>query len=85
MVLVNPGKTSQRCSRCGMIAKKTLSDRTHSCPHCELVLDRDQCYEIGTATSGTNYPGCPPTEMGGAVTGTGDPRAVDARGALHPG
>ncbi|MGI6504303.1 MAG: zinc ribbon domain-containing protein [Candidatus Methanoculleus thermohydrogenotrophicum] len=30
--------TSQQCSRCGMIVKKTLSDRAHSCPHCGLVI-----------------------------------------------
>jgi putative transposase len=42
VVLVNPRNTSQQCSRCGMIAAKTLSDRVHSCPHCGLVMDRDQ-------------------------------------------
>ncbi|MGI6503970.1 MAG: zinc ribbon domain-containing protein [Candidatus Methanoculleus thermohydrogenotrophicum] len=50
--------TSQQCSRCGMIVKKTLSDRAHSCPHCGLVSDGsrpergDQHYEIETAISG---------------------------------
>jgi putative transposase len=42
VILVNPRNTSQMCSRCGMIVKKTLSDRVHSCPHCGLVMDRDQ-------------------------------------------
>ena len=42
VILVNPRNTSQRCSRCGMIVAKTLSDRVHSCPHCGLVMDRDQ-------------------------------------------
>ena len=42
VVLVNPRNTSQMCSRCGMIVKKTLSDRVHSCPHCGLAMDRDQ-------------------------------------------
>lgn len=42
VILVNPRNTSQRCSRCGMIVAKTLSDRLHSCPHCGLVMDRDQ-------------------------------------------
>jgi len=42
VVLVDPRNTSQQCSRCGMIVAKTLSDRVHSCPHCGLVMDRDQ-------------------------------------------
>ncbi len=42
VILVNPRNTSQQCSRCGMIVKKTLSDRVHSCPHCGLMMDRDQ-------------------------------------------
>jgi len=42
VILVNPRNTSQICSRCGMIVAKTLSDRVHSCPHCGLVMDRDQ-------------------------------------------
>ncbi|MGB4596504.1 MAG: zinc ribbon domain-containing protein, partial [Candidatus Methanoculleus thermohydrogenotrophicum] len=27
---------------CGMIVKKTFSDRVHSCPQCGLAMDRDQ-------------------------------------------
>ena len=42
VILVNPRNTSQMCSRCGMIVAKTLSDRVHSCPHCGLMMDRDQ-------------------------------------------
>jgi putative transposase len=38
---VNPKDTSQRCSDCGEIVRKTLEVRTHSCPNCGLVLDRD--------------------------------------------
>jgi putative transposase len=39
--LVNPRNTSQMCSGCGQIVQKDLSERTHSCPFCGLVLDRD--------------------------------------------
>lgn len=35
-------KPTQRCSCCGEITKKTLSDRVHSCVHCGFTLDRDQ-------------------------------------------
>ncbi len=41
MVQVNPRNTSKRCSRCGQLVEKKLSDRVHSCPVCGLVLDRD--------------------------------------------
>lgn len=41
VVEVDPRGTSQRCSGCGETAKKKLWDRTHDCPACGLVLDRD--------------------------------------------
>ncbi len=41
VVAVNPAYTSQMCSGCGNIAKKSLSVRTHRCLSCGLVLDRD--------------------------------------------
>src|SRR5439155_20258228 len=40
-VAVPPQYTSQDCSRCGTLVKKTLSQRTHVCPKCGLVLGRD--------------------------------------------
>lgn len=42
VVLVDPRNTSQLCSGCGIIVSKTLSVRVHKCPHCGLVMDRDQ-------------------------------------------
>jgi len=41
VVLVDPKQTSQLCSRCGLIVKKDLSERTHNCPECGLSMDRD--------------------------------------------
>ena len=40
-VAVNPRYTSQECSNCGAIVKKTLSTRTHVCK-CGCSLDRDE-------------------------------------------
>lgn len=40
VLLVNPYKTSQRCSGCGREVKKDLSERWHSC-ECGVELDRD--------------------------------------------
>ncbi len=41
VILVNPSGTSQKCSGCGEMVPKGLDERTHSCPKCKLVLDRD--------------------------------------------
>ena len=38
---VNPRFTSQKCFKCGEIVQKSLSVRTHSCPFCGYVADRD--------------------------------------------
>jgi len=39
-VAVNPAYTSQNCSSCGKVVKKSLSTRTHVC-ECGCQLDRD--------------------------------------------
>ncbi|MFM7352611.1 MAG: RNA-guided endonuclease InsQ/TnpB family protein [Microcystis aeruginosa] len=40
-VAVAPHNTSQNCSNCGQKVPKSLSTRTHVCPHCGYVEDRD--------------------------------------------
>ncbi len=40
-VAVPPHNTSQNCSNCGDRVQKSLSTRTHVCPHCGYVVDRD--------------------------------------------
>src|SRR5215813_9557455 len=42
VVAVPPQYTSQDCSGCGERVPKSLSVRTHICPSCGLVLDRDE-------------------------------------------
>src|SRR6266496_423258 len=41
IIAVAPHFTSQECSACGALVKKSLSVRTHICPSCGVVLDRD--------------------------------------------
>jgi putative transposase len=41
VVRVNPCFTSQKCNRCGEIVQKSLSVRTHICPFCGYIADRD--------------------------------------------
>lgn len=40
-VAVPPHNTSQNCSNCGEKVQKSLSTRTHVCPHCGYTEDRD--------------------------------------------
>jgi putative transposase len=41
LVRVPPAGSSQACSGCGRVVPKPLSERTHRCPTCGLVIDRD--------------------------------------------
>jgi putative transposase len=41
VIAVAPHYTSQNCSSCGKEVKKALSIRTHVCPHCGYIADRD--------------------------------------------
>jgi putative transposase len=41
VIRVNPRFTSQKCHLCGEIVQKSLSVRTHVCPFCGYVADRD--------------------------------------------
>jgi putative transposase len=45
VLFVDPKYTSQRCSGCGAIKKKTLDERWHSC-ECGTELDRDHSSAI---------------------------------------
>jgi putative transposase len=56
--------TSQKCSRCGEYVQKSLSVRTHLCPSCGLVEDRDvnaakNIKQAGALPSGTGTDGLP--------------------------
>jgi putative transposase len=41
VIRVNPRFTSQKCFNCGEIVQKSLSVRTHICPFCGFIADRD--------------------------------------------
>jgi putative transposase len=56
-VAVAPYNTSQNCSNCGEKVQKSLSTRTHVCPHCNYVEDRDinaaiNILQLGLSTQG---------------------------------
>ena len=52
VIFVNPRNTSQICSNCGAMVKKSLSVRVHKCP-CGLEIDRDINAAINILRAGT--------------------------------
>jgi putative transposase len=58
VVRINPRFTTQQCARCGEYVQKSLSVRTHICPSCGYVADRDinaaqNILQAGARPSGT--------------------------------
>ena len=56
-VAVPPHFTTQDCSVCGTRVQKSLSTRTHQCPNCKTVLDRDHNAAINILKKGLQYLG----------------------------
>ncbi len=50
-IAVSPAYTSQECSSCGTVVKKSLSTRTHIC-QCGCRLDRDENAALNILTKG---------------------------------
>ncbi|MDY7007996.1 MAG: transposase [Cyanobacteriota bacterium] len=55
-IAVNPKNTSQDCSNCGEKVPKELKIRTHSCPHCGIVIDRDLNAAINIKNRAAGHP-----------------------------
>ncbi|GGA10590.1 zinc ribbon domain-containing protein [Okeania sp. KiyG1] len=55
-IAVNPQNTSQDCSNCGEKVLKELSQRTHSYPHCGIVIDRDLNAAINIKNRAAGHP-----------------------------
>jgi putative transposase len=55
-IAVPPAYTSQECSNCGAVVKKSLSTRTHIC-QCGCKLDRDHNAGINILNSGLSRAG----------------------------
>jgi len=58
VIRINPRYTTQKCFKCGELHPKSLSVRTHICPHCGYVADRDvnaaqNILKAGAPPSGT--------------------------------
>ena len=58
VIAVPPQFTSQECSACGAMVKKSLSVRTHICTSCGVVLDRDHNAALNILVKAeAGYPG----------------------------
>jgi putative transposase len=55
-IAVNPAYTSQECSNCGEVVKKSLSTRTHICK-CGCEMDRDRNAAINILNRGIGTTG----------------------------
>ncbi|WP_293127061.1 transposase [Microcoleus sp. bin38.metabat.b11b12b14.051] len=55
-IAVNPAYTSQECSSCGVVVKKSLSTRTHIC-QCGCEMDRDHNAAINILNRGISTTG----------------------------
>ena len=62
VIRVNPRYTSQKCHQCGEVVQKSLSVRTHICPFCGYIADRDVnaakniLSKAGAQPSGVKHP-----------------------------
>jgi len=60
VIRVNPRYTTQKCFQCGELVQKSLSVRTHICPFCGSIADRDVnaakniLFKAGALPSGVN-------------------------------
>ena len=81
-VAVNPQYTSQECSSCGAIVKKTLSTRTHVCK-CGCSLDRDKNAARNILSRGLGTVGQTETSRFNLGNACGEVISTDAGEILH--
>ncbi|MGR3273584.1 RNA-guided endonuclease InsQ/TnpB family protein [Acaryochloris marina NIES-2412] len=74
-VAVEPAYTSQECSDCGAIVKKSLSTRTHVCA-CGCELDRDENAAINILKRGLSTAGHVGTFVLDTINASGDEAAT---------
>jgi putative transposase len=80
-VAVNPAYTSQECSSCGIIVKKSLSTRTHVC-QCGCVLDRDENAAINILNKGLSTVGHTGRSALDAGNASGENTSIDVGAIL---
>ena len=86
-VAVPPHYTSQNCSKYGKVVKKSLSQRTHKCPYCGHVQDRDSNAAINILELGLRTVGHTGTNASGDIDlciGEETPQCKPSRGKRKP-
>jgi len=81
-IAVSPNGTSQECSSCGTIVKKSLSTRTHVC-RCGCVLDRDHNAAKNILSRGLSTVGHTGTWGNNTLNACGELTATDVEVILH--
>ncbi len=81
-IAVSPSGTSQECSNCGTIVKKSLSTRTHTC-RCGCVLDRDHNAAKNILSRGLSMVGHTGTWGSNTLNACGELTATDVEVILH--
>ncbi|MEA5508813.1 transposase [Crocosphaera sp. UHCC 0190] len=66
-IAVSPHNTSQNCSNCGKKVQKSLSTRTHVCPHCEYTDCRDRNAALNILQKGLSRLGRSQTHASGEI------------------
>ncbi len=84
VVAVSPRFTTQECSGCGYRVQKSLSQRTHICPQCGLIVDRDWNAALNILMAGLAWLAAHRT-AGQAGTGSGmpEPNASGQTASTH--
>lgn len=66
-IAVSPHNTSQNCSNCGEKVHKSLSTRTHICPHCGYTDCRDRNAALNILQKGLSRLGRSQTNASGEI------------------
>jgi putative transposase len=73
LIGVDAKNTSQKCSGCGQPVPKSIAVRTHACPYCALVIDRDWNASLNILAAG----------IGGGAANVADDRKRRPRNMLE--
>lgn len=83
VVAVPAAYTTQDCSGCGYRVLKSLSVRTHICPNCGLIMDRDHNSAVSIRDAGLRTLGHRETDQGSTLVNASGQTTATRRGRLR--